>query len=118
MADEQDQAEALDPTMLGEGATGGRDELPGLGLVDDERHRLNAEDLSVTRGSTETADSIRERDYRRDRSTDDPAQGTRLVEAESDVPTLADDEKDAVAEYVETGPADELSAEEAAVHVD
>jgi hypothetical protein len=115
MADEQDQAEQLDPSVLGEEPLD--DELPGLDLADDERHRLNAEDLAVTRGSTETDDSLAERDYRRDWSSDANETGFRLVEHESDVPTLYDGEGESIADYAEPTDLDDLSAEEAAITV-
>jgi hypothetical protein len=102
--DQQHTAEAFDPDELGDDPTGEL-EYPAdrpLGSSDPTR------DDRVT-------DSVRDREWREEPELDrveEPDEVGRLV-APNDV--LADDESDAVASAADE---DDLSAEEAAVHVD
>lgn len=114
MSDPQDRAEQLDPSVLGENP--GDDELPGINDHADRR-QLHVEDPAVLLGGADAQDGPVLRDWREHSDGgpegDEPA-GLRLVETESDVPTLADDEPSAVADAEKT---DEPSAEEAAIHI-
>lgn len=117
VTDEQDKAEALDGNALGEQP--GDPGLPGVNDFTDQS-AMHSEDPALLMGGSETQDEIHTREWREQPEVGEstPADtGYRLVEEATDVPTLADGEKDAVADAFR--PQDgELSAEEAAIHLE
>ncbi len=120
--DEQDQAEDLDPSVLGEDADDAvgpdADELPGLNRFTDDGHRLNAEDPSIVLDAdTEAPDTLAERDWRT-QPEHAASGGLRLAESDDDEPGYGDDEKDLVTPFSEIVGDDEASAEEAAMHIE
>lgn len=116
--DPQDVAEALDAGELGEDDYD-PDELPGVNSFTDDDHRLNAEDPAIILDAdTEAVETLAERDWRTEDEDRPASGGIRLADSDSDEPTFADDEKDLVTPFSELVDDDELSAEEAAMHLE